>query len=146
MKPALGSGVLVIDAPEEICAEVAQAIRDADGITPERRRRDLFQISSRPRRLATRPYVERLREQLGARGILRLTELMFQEGTTPTEARPWLEPPDRNWPEVERLLFEIYERRTPDDRPSPFHVRRWIDRYREAHVSSLFEGIEDARQ
>ncbi|WP_407529728.1 hypothetical protein [Methylobacterium oryzisoli] len=132
----LGSGVLVIDAPEQVFAEVAQAIRDADGIAPERRRRYLFQISSRPREFKRRPYVEALNNQLGPRGIMRLSELIYDGGLTPTEARPWLEPPECDWPEVERLLFEIFERRPPGDKPLPFHLAQWVGRYRDTRAGT----------
>ena len=89
-----------------------------------------------------RPFVEALHELIGADAIVQLSSLIYQNDMTPTEARPWLEPPDRNWPEVERLLFEIFERRYPDDKPLPPHLTRWVERYREAHprrLTSLFE-------
>ena len=90
-----------------------------------------------------RPFVEELYERIGTAGIMELCRMLFQNEMTPPEARPWLEPPDRDWPEVERLLFEIYDRRYPDKEPLPRHLARWVERYREAHppprTSSLFE-------
>ena len=80
--------------------------------------------------------------RIGAAAIVQLCGLIYQNDMTPTEARPWLEPPDHNWPEVERLLFEIFDRRYPDEGPLPPHLTRWIERYRDAHprrLSSLFD-------
>lgn len=89
-----------------------------------------------------RPFVEDLHELIGTAAIMELGRLIFQNDMTPPEARPWLEPPDRQWPEVERLLFEIWKRRYPDD-PLPRHLARWVERYRDAHppprTSSLFD-------
>lgn len=88
------------------------------------------------------PFVEDLYELIGCGGIMELCRMLFQNDMTPPEARLWLEPPDRNWPEVERLLFEIYDRRYPDEEPLPRHLAQWVERYREAHphrLTSLFE-------
>ncbi len=142
----LGCGMLFPDAPDEVFAEVAQAIRDADGIEPDNRRRYLFQISSRPRDREARAFVMELNEQIGAGRILRLSELIYSGGLTPTEAKPWLEQPDVPWVLVERLLFRIFERRYPDDLPLPDHLVRWFVRYRDEHpFRSLFEGVKVSR-
>lgn len=142
----LGCGVIFPAAPYEVFAEVAQAIRDAEGIEPDNRRRYLYQISSRPRDRVARPFVMELNEQIGARRILRLCELIYKGGLTPTEARPWLEQPDVPWLLVERLMFSIFERRHPDDPPLPDHLVRWVVSYRDEHpFRSLFEGVKVPR-
>lgn len=76
----------------------------------------------------------RYSEQLGPVKIVELSGLLYQDGLTPTEARPWLEPPGYDWPEVERLLFELFDHRDPVDKALPWHIIRWVERYRDAHA------------
>lgn len=70
---------------------------------------------------------------------MRLFGLLNDGGLTPSEARPWLEPPARNWQQVESLLFTFYNLHDPRSDPLPWHIARWMERYREQHVRPLFD-------
>ncbi|MCP1551682.1 MULTISPECIES: hypothetical protein [Methylorubrum] len=135
----LAFGGLFEDAPAAVFAEVAEAVQDAHGLTPERRHRCLMQIEARAMLAGQDPCVALLKDRLGVSGTVRLALLIYDGGLTPTEARPWLEPPDRNWPEIEQIVFLILDDACRCGAALPWHLARWLERIRARDGRSLFD-------
>lgn len=77
---------------------------------------------------------------LTAAGRIRLLELVSEAGgLTPTEARPWFEPPAQNWKRVEAMLFVAFDRLEQHGGTVPKHLWRWMDDYRSKYIRPLLE-------
>jgi hypothetical protein len=85
-------------------------------------------------------YLIGLLGRLGPADTIRLFELLSEAGgLSPPEARPWLEPPEREWPVVERILYTLINRAERKGQEIPRHLMRWLEQERELNTSSLFD-------
>lgn len=76
-------------------------------------------------------YINGLLWRLGAADTRRLFELISEAGgLTPTEARPWLEPPDREWIAIEAILHGVLDQRAERGGKMPAHLSRWWEQRR----------------
>lgn len=86
-------------------------------------------------------YLCGLLHRLGPDDTLRLFELLSESGgLTPTEARPWLEPPEREWIAIEAILYGVLDQGAERGNELPYHLSRWLEQRRGCYgPRSLFE-------
>lgn len=91
-------------------------------------------------------YVGGLLWRLGPADTVRLFELLGETGgLTPTEARPWLEPPVRAWSEIETILSGILDMNEARSIEIPAHLLRWLERHR-AILPATAQPLTEAQQ
>lgn len=85
-------------------------------------------------------YLNGLLGRLGPADTIRLFELLSEAGgLSPPEARPWLEPPKREWSVIERIIYTLINRTEKKGRELPRHLMRWLEQERELNTSPLFD-------